>query len=181
MKTRDKALIAGAATAGIAGLVYALWPKKRVPKSAVVSNFDKARYMGLWHEVARLPNGIEKHLSDLTETYSANADGTIAVKTRAYHTAKNKVVEADGVAKFIGRETNGALKVAYFVPVYLDYYVLDIDENYYYALVSGSSFDYLWILSREENIPDEIGRRFLDKAVSLGFDISKLEWMINKK
>jgi apolipoprotein D and lipocalin family protein len=177
MKTRDKALIAGAAAAGIAGLAYAFWPKKKVPKTAIVNNFDKTKYLGLWHEIARLPNGIEKHLKDLTETYELNADGSIKVITRAYHTAKNKIVEAEGTAKFIGADTTGALKVAYFVPVYLDYYILDLDENYRYALVSGSGLDYLWILSREENIPDEIGKRFLDKATALGFDVTKLEWM----
>jgi apolipoprotein D and lipocalin family protein len=36
---------------------------------------------------------------------------------------------------------------------------------------------YLWLLSRESNIPEEIKQRFLGKATDLGFEISKLEWM----
>ena len=48
-------LIALAAGAGVAGLAYALWPKKKVPYNAIVDPFDKEKYMGRWQEVARLP------------------------------------------------------------------------------------------------------------------------------
>jgi len=177
MNAKNKTLIAIAAGVGVAGLAYALWPKKKIPKSAIVQPFDKDRYMGLWNEIARLPNIIEKNLKDLTENYSLNEDGSIKVITRAYHTQKNKVVEAEGTAKFVGAPTIGQLKVAYFLPVYLDYNVLDIDEDYRYALVAGSGLDYLWILSRDEDIPNDISTRFLQKATSLGFDVGQMEWM----
>ena len=45
-------------------------------------------------------------------------------------------------------------------------------------MVSGSSLEYLWIISRENAIPDEIKERFLAKATALGFDVSKLEWTV---
>ena len=176
MKTKNT-LIAVAAGAGIAGLIYALWPKNKIPKDAIVEPFDKHKYLGLWNEIARLPNRIEKNLKDLTQNYTLNDDGTIRVVTRAYNFDKNKPVEAMGTAKFTGPDTRGQLKVAYFVPVSLDYNVLDVDAKYNYAMVSSNSLDYLWILSRENSIPHEIRERFLHKAAALGFDISNLEWM----
>ncbi len=174
---KKNTLIAIAAGAGLAGLAYALWPKNKIPKSAIVDPFDKNKYMGLWYEVARLPNRIEKNLQNLTEEYSLKEDGTIKVITRAYDFEKNKPVQAEGTIKFTGPETRGKLKVAYFLPIFLDYNVLDVDDDYQYALVSGNSMDYLWLLSRENNIPDEIRHRFLEKATSLGFDVGQLEWM----
>lgn len=177
MKKNEKWLVALAAGAGAVGLGYALWPKNHIPNKAIVQPFDTEKYLGVWHEVARLPNRIEKNLKNLTEEYSLNEDGTIKVVTRAYNFDKNKPVEAEGRAKFVGSSTRGKLKVAYFVPVYLDYNVLDIDGDYQYALVSGSSLDYLWILSRENTIPEDTQARFLGKATYLGFDVSKLEWM----
>jgi apolipoprotein D and lipocalin family protein len=170
-------LIALAAGACVAGLTYALWPKKKVPASAIVDNFDKTRYLGIWHEIARLPNAIEKDLRDLTEEYSLNEDGTMKVVTRAFNPLKNKAVEATGTIKFKGKETRGELEVAYFLPIYLDYNILDIDEDYHYAMVSGSGMGYLWFLSREESLPQEIEERFVEKAVALGFDTGRLEWM----
>lgn len=174
---KGTALIAVAAGAGIAGLTYALWPKKKVPAGAIVDPFDKEKYLGKWNEVARLPSVIEKDLRDLTEDYSLNADGTIKVVTRAFNAVKNKPVEATGTIKFKGAETRGQMEVAYFLPIYLDYNVLDIDEDYRYALVSGSGMGYLWLLSRESSMPEEMKQRFLGKAAALGFEISKLEWL----
>ncbi len=174
---KGKALIGAAAAAGVAGIAYALWPKKKVPASAIVDPFDKEKYLGKWNEVARLPNVIEKDLRDLTEEYSLNEDGTIKVVTRAFNPVKNKAVEATGTIKFKGKETRGQLEVAYFLPIYLDYNILDIDENYQYALVCGSGMSYLWLISRESIMPEEMKQRFLQKASGLGFDISKLEWM----
>jgi apolipoprotein D and lipocalin family protein len=174
---KGKALIGVAAAAGAAGIAYALWPKKKVPASAIVDPFDKEKYLGKWNEVARLPNLIEKDLHDLTEEYSLNDDGTIQVITRAFNPVKNKAVEATGTIKFKGAETRGQLEVAYFLPIYLDYNILDIDEDYQYALVSGSGMGYLWFISRESSMPEDMKRRFLDKAEALGFAINKLEWM----
>lgn len=174
---KEKWILAAAAGAGLAGLAYALWPKNKIPKNAIVSPFDKTRYMGIWHEVARLPNMIEKNLKDLTEEYIPNADGTIKVITRAYNTEKNKPVEAHGELKFKGSETRGKLGVSYYLPIYLDYNVLAVDEHYQYALVSGNSLSYLWILSRDGNITEEIKSHFLEKALALGFDTWKLEWL----
>jgi apolipoprotein D and lipocalin family protein len=174
---KGKALIAVAAGSAIAGLAYALWPKKKVPESAIVDPFDKERYLGKWNEVARLPNLIERDLQDVNEEYSLNEDGTIKVVTRAFNAAKNKPVEATGTIKSRGAETRGQLEVAYFLPIFLDYNILDIDENYQYALVSGIGMRYLWLLSRESSMPEEMKQRFLGKAADLGFDISKLEWM----
>lgn len=170
-------LIAMAAGAGAAGLAYALWPKNKIPKGAIVQWFDKHKYMGIWNEIARLPNRIEKNLKNLTEEYLLNDDGTIKVITRAYNFEKNKPVEAEGRAKFVGADTCGQLKVSYFLPIYLDYNIIDIHAGYQYAMVCGNSFDYLWILSRGNTIPDEIRERFLAKATALGFDVAKLEWM----
>ena len=126
---KGKALIGVAAATVIAGIAYALWPKKKVPSSAIFDPFDKEKYLGKWNEVARLPNLIEKDLHDLTEEYSLNDDGTIKVVTRAFNPVKNKAVEATGTIKFKGAETRGQLEVAYFLPIYLDYNILDIDHD----------------------------------------------------
>jgi apolipoprotein D and lipocalin family protein len=177
MEKKQKWLVALAAGAGAAGLAYALWPKGAIPRDAIVQPFDKNKYLGIWYEVARLPNRIEKNLKNLTDEYSLNDDGSIKVITRAYNFDKNKPVEASGKAKFVGDDTRGKLKVSYFLPIYLDYNVLDIAGDYEYAMVSGNRLDYLWIISRENSVPDEIRSRFLAKATNLGFDTARLEWM----
>ena len=174
---KEKWLIALAAGAGVAAVAYKLLSKD-IPKGAIpVQPFDKDRYMGLWYEVARLPNLIEKNLRKVTEEYSLNDDGTMKVITKAYNIKNGKLKEASGKIKFAGAPNVGMLKVSYFGPVYLSYNILDIDADYRYALVSGSSLNYLWILSRETKLPGNIKAQFLNTAKSVGFDVSKLEWV----
>lgn len=177
MEKKEKWLVALAAGVAAAGVTYALWPKSKIPASALVQPFDRDRYMGLWYEVARLPNSIEKNLKNVTDEYSLNADGSVKVITRAYDFDKNKPVEATAKAKFTGMGNRGKLKVAYVLPIYLDYNILAIDDDYKYALVSGNSLNYLWIISRENTIPDSVREQFLTKATGLGFEVSKLQWM----
>ena len=174
---KEKWLIALAAGAGVAAVTYKLLSRD-IPKGATpVQPFDKDRYMGLWYEVARLPNLIEKNLRKVTEEYSLNDDGTMKVITKAYNIKNGKLKEASGKIKFAGAPNVGMLKVSYLGPVYLSYNILDIDADYRYALVSGSSLNYLWILSRETKLPGNIKAQFLNTAKSVGFDVSKLEWV----
>lgn len=174
---KEKWLIALAAGLGAAAVTYTLLSDD-VPEGAVpVEPFDIGRYLGKWHEVARLPNFIEKNLNQLTEDYSLNDDGSFKVITKAWHTTKNEWKEASGTIKFTGDENIGKLKVSYLGPFFLAYNVLDIDPDYQYALVSGSGLSYLWILSRETTIPEAIKTQFLNTAATIGFDIEKLEWM----
>ncbi|WP_461449506.1 lipocalin family protein [Mucilaginibacter sp.] len=174
---KEKWLIALAAGAGIAAVVYKLL-SKNIPDNAVaVEPFDMNRYLGKWYEIARLPNSIEKDINHLTEEYSSNNNGSFKVITKGYNTQKGEWKELSGTIKFADRKGVGMLKVSYFRPFYASYNVLDIDPHYKYALVSGSGLDYLWILSRETTIPDDIKREFLARARAIGFDIEKLEWV----
>jgi apolipoprotein D and lipocalin family protein len=174
---KEKWLLAAAAGAGAAALIYALWPKAEIPEGATaVEPFDIDRYMGKWLEIARLPNKIEKDIKNLTEEYAFDDDGAITVVTRGYNFKKNKWTEVTGKIKPAGSINVGMLQVSYLRPFYAAYNVLDVDDDYQYALVSGSGLDYLWILSRTTTVPMDIRNRFLQKAAEFGFDVGMLEW-----
>jgi apolipoprotein D and lipocalin family protein len=69
------------------------------------------------------------------------------------------------------------LKVSFFGPFYSGYNVIAIDSDYKYALVAGASLKYLWILSREKTIPNNIKENYLQKAERIGYNISDLVWV----
>ena len=176
-RKNEQLLIVGAIGTAAATAAYLLWPKKDLPRGAtVVEPFDLDRYLGTWHEIARLPNKVENNLKALTEKYSIREDGMVGVISKAFDTQKQRWVKAIGKAKMAAKQNMGQLKVSYFGPFYFSYNVLDIDEHYRYALVSGNDKDLLWILSRETSIPHVIKDRFLNHAKGIGFDTAKLEW-----
>src|ERR1700753_1520636 len=137
-KTERRLLTAGA-IATAAAAAYFIWFKRDVPKGAtVVQPFDIDRYLGTWYELARLPTKIETDMQGLTEKYTRRQDGYIGELTRAFDTQKNRCVKSVVKSKPAARQNVGRLKVSYLEPFYFAYNVLDIDENYQYALVSGS-------------------------------------------
>ena len=73
------------------------------------------------------------------------------------------------------------LKVSFFGPFYGRYNVIALDAEYKYALVSGANLDYLWILSREKTIPDEIKNKYLKIAEGYGYPIAELLWIEHDK
>lgn len=148
-----------------------------IPKGAVaVKPFDKNRYMGKWYEIARMDFRFERNLNNVTATYSVNNDGTIKVDNRGYDYISGEWKQAIGKAKFTGDPNEAKLKVSFFGPFYSGYNVIALDNDYKYVLVTGKNLKYLWILSRETTIPEDIKQSYLKIARELGYDVSVLVW-----
>lgn len=139
-----------------------------------VGQFDKAKYLGKWYEIARFDFRFERNLDNTSAEYSLNPDGTVRVVNRGYDYVKKEWKQAVGKAKSAGKEDVAMLKVSFFGPFYAGYNVIALDPDYQYALVCGNSREYLWILSRKTTIPEDIRAKYLDIAKNYGFDISKL-------
>lgn len=157
---------------------FGLYSCATIPDGAeAVRNFEKQKYLGKWYEIARLDFKFERGLNNTTAEYSLNANGSIKVDNRGYNYEKGKWEQAIGKAKFVGDENVAMLKVSFFGPFYAGYNVLAIDLDYKYALVAGASLKYLWILSRETTIPDDIKKNYLQLAQKIGFQTSDLVWV----
>jgi apolipoprotein D and lipocalin family protein len=148
-----------------------------IPKGAkAVRPFNRDKYLGKWYEIARMDFKFEKNLSNVSATYSIREDGLIKVDNRGYDYIKGKWKQSIGKAKPATDKNEGRLKVSFFGPFYAGYNVIAIDKRYQYALIAGNNLDYLWILSREKTIPEDVKAGYLEKAKSLGFDVDKLVW-----
>lgn len=155
---------------------------KTIPQGAeAVKPFYKEKYLGKWYEIARLDFKFEKNMNNTTAEYSLNENGTIKVDNRGYDTKKEEWKQAIGKAKFVGEDNIAMLKVSFFGPFYTGYNVIAIDSEYQYALVAGKNTDYLWILSREKSIPDDIKAKYLKLAEDIGFNTSELLWIEHDK
>lgn len=153
-----------------------------IPSGAVpVKPFDPAKYLGKWYELARLDYKYERNMSNTTAQYSTNEDGTLRVENRGYDEVEKEWKQATGKAKLVGEGQEARLKVSFFGPFYAGYNVIALDKDYRYALVAGGSLKYLWILSRETTIPEEIKQTYLKLATDLGYNTSALIWVSHDK
>ena len=142
-----------------------------------VSDFDKSRYLGTWHEIARLDHSFERGLVDVTAEYSLRDDGAVRVINSGTDSETGEYKVAEGHAKFVGEEGTAHLKVSFFGPFYGSYIVFELDPNYRYAFVAGYNTDYLWLLARDTDISDDTRQLFTDRAQTLGFAVDDLVWL----
>jgi apolipoprotein D and lipocalin family protein len=141
----------------------------------VVKSFDIQRYLGTWYEVARLPHSFENGLDKVTATYSIRDDGKIAVLNRGFNTATGEWKDANGKARLKEPGAGALLEVSFFWIFYADYKVIELDTvNYSYSMVTSSSKEYFWILSRTPQVDDVMYDRLIQKARGWGFNISAI-------
>jgi apolipoprotein D and lipocalin family protein len=160
-----------------AALVLAVMPaiasaenyRDRSVSMSVVTNLDVDRYLGKWYEIARFPNTFERGCVGVTAEYSMRSDGEVNVKNTCVNgTLDGSVEVANGRARVEGP---GRLSVT-FVP-WLPFARV--------AVVGAPKGTTGWILARNPQIT-AAQRRTAEQALAKnGYDISKLEDVLQAK
>lgn len=183
MSFTDSLLVPLAATVLILGAAAALaQPAGAAGPPATVPKVDLDRYAGRWFEIARFPNRFQKKcVGDVSAEYVRRPDGRIDVINRC-RLADGTTDRAKGIARVVSTDgSNSKLKVRFapawlsFLPVWGDYWVLDLADDYSYAVVGDGARDYLWVLARSPRLSDEVYRDITARVAAKGFDVSRLE------
>ena len=157
-----------------AGILPARAAGKPAPMQ-VVPSVDLARYAGKWYEVARLPNRFQRDCaSDTSATYTLRPDGKITVLNQCRQT-DGRMKSARGTARLAGgKEPNSKLRVTFFWPFYGNYWIIDLEPDYRWAVVGEPDRKYLWILSREPQLDEALYNQIVERARNQGYDLSPL-------
>ncbi len=148
--------------------------KRRTPLQ-VVPSVDLPRYAGTWYEIARLPNRFQRACAtDTTATYTLRPDGKLTVLNTC-RTSEGRIKSAKGTARVaddIGPNTK--LKVTFFWPFSGNYWIIDLDPDYRWAVVGEPDRKYFWILSREPRMDGTLYEQILERAKQQGYDLTRL-------
>ncbi len=150
--------------------------QKSMIDKTVVEQLDIQKYLGTWYEIARYDHRFERGLVGVTAEYSIRDDGKIKVINSGYkNNFESKFSQAIGKAKIPNPEMEPAkLKVSFFLFFYGDYFVLELDEDYQWAIIGSSSDKYLWILSRNPHMAPEVYTDLLHRLKKRGYKLTKL-------
>lgn len=142
---------------------------------ATVERVDLDRYLGRWFEIARYENRFERGCAGVTADYALRDDGLISVTNTCYQgSLEGERREANGRARIVDGSRNTKLEVSFFGPFWGDYWIIGLDEDYRWALVSEPKGRFLWILSREPQMEEDVLAARLEELQALGFDTSRL-------
>jgi apolipoprotein D and lipocalin family protein len=141
-----------------------------------VSHVDVKRYTGKWYEVASFPQRFQKGCHCTTAEYTLSDKGYIVVENRCNRDSiKGKQSYIKGKA-FVQKNTgNAKLKVQFFFPFRAKYWIIDLADDYSYAVVSHPSRKYLWILSRTPQMNETTYNAIISRLKENGFDLSRLQ------
>jgi apolipoprotein D and lipocalin family protein len=147
---------------------------------ATVPKVELPRYMGKWHEVARLPMFFQRGCVESTAEYAITDDGSVAVVNRALKNGKPK--EVKGTATVVDARTNGVLEVRFdewfsiFIPRARqgNYFIVWLAPDYSAAAVGTPDRKCLWILARTPGVPKTAYDRIVAHCRELGFPVENL-------
>lgn len=140
-----------------------------------VNYVDVQKYTGTWYEIASFPTWFQKDCTGTTATYSLNKDGSIRIINKCFKKSLNGEEDiAEGVAYVDNTITNAKLKVSFFSPFKGDYWIIELADDYTYAVVGHPNRKYLWILSRTPEMSESTYQYILESIFRKGFDILKL-------
>lgn len=136
------------------------------PGPPTVPAVDLDRYLGRWYELVRYDHGFERGLERVSADYVRRPDGRIAVVNQGWNGQRWK--RATGTAT-VDRPGGGDLTVTFFWPFSGAYRIVALDPDYRWAVVTGPTDGWLWILHRERTPPAAEREALIDRAVALGF------------
>lgn len=141
------------------------------PPLETVPAVDVNKYLGKWFEIASLPFSRQEGCSCTTAEYEILEAGVLKVTNTCRK--EGEIDQATGKAFVVEETNNSKLKVQFFWPFKGDYWIIDLADDYSYAVVGVPSRRYCWILSRNAFMSDETYEGILNRVKVKGFDISR--------
>jgi apolipoprotein D and lipocalin family protein len=158
-----------------AGCATSTTERLRLPPLQTVAHVDLSRYLGTWYEIANFPQSFQRGCTATTATYTLRADGDIDVLNRCRKgSVDGEEKSALGRAPVVDRATNAKLEVSFFRPFWGDYWIIDLSDDYSYAVVGHPGRDYLWILARTPTMPEATYQTLVTRLQAQGHETSRL-------
>ena len=141
-----------------------------------VLEVDLNRYAGKWYEIASFPQYFQKGCNCTTAEYTLTDKGYVVVENRCNKDSiTGKEAYIKGKAFIVENTGNAKLKVQFFWPFKAKYWIIELADDYSYAVVGHPNKKYLWILSRTPFMNETIYRQITERIKEKGFDITKLK------
>lgn len=157
----------------VAGLLFGCKAQDNTPTS--VGSVDLNRYAGLWYDIASYPARFQRGCHCTTAEYTLTQDGYVRVENKCRKGGFNKSESGvKGKAFVVKGSNNTKLKVQFFWPFKGDYWIVRLDRDYQWAVVSSPGKDYLWILSRTPVMDSELFESIVQSLRQEGYNTERL-------
>lgn len=141
-----------------------------------VARVELSRMQGKWFEIASLPRRSQAGCTGTTSEYQLKSATELLVINECHEgnlQGAVKRVAARAVATDAAVPAKLSLDFGF---AYGDYWIIEVADDYSYAVVGHPTRDYLWILSREPSLPKPTLDGILQRSRALGFPVGILKY-----
>jgi apolipoprotein D and lipocalin family protein len=143
-----------------------------------VSDFDVARYHGMWYEVAAIPGFLgNKCARDTQHEYVPTDDGAIIFRSRCTQ-PEGSTYQSEGRARSLDPAMPSVLKVTFVYQLGIWWYpfgrnqvVIGSGRNYDWLVIGDPSLKYGRILARQPSLPNDELRAAATVLSGEGYDL----------
>ncbi len=159
----------------VAGCALTTTERLRLPPLETVAHVELSRYLGTWYEIANFPQSFQRGCTATTATYTLRSDGDIDVLNRCREgSLDGEEKSALGRARVVEHSAGAKLEVTFFRPFWGDYWIIDLAEDYSYAVVGHPGRDYLWILARTPTMTEATYLGIVARLQAQDYETSRL-------
>ena len=141
-----------------------------------VAQVDLSRMQGKWFEIAKLPRPSQAGCSGTTAEYQLKSTAELLVVNECHEGSLQGPIKRVA-ARAVANDTAVPAKLSLdFGFAYGDYWILEVGDDYEYAVVGHPTREYLWILSRDRTLPKSTLDGVLARAQARGFPVGILSY-----
>ncbi|MDX2088843.1 MAG: lipocalin family protein [Kofleriaceae bacterium] len=141
-----------------------------------VSHVDLPRFMGRWYVIANIPTRFERGAHNAVESYELADDGTIRTTFTFRKGGFGGPAKSFHPRGFVREGSNNAVWGMRFVwPLKAEYIIAYLAGDYSETIIARSARDYVWLMARTHEIPDERYRALLERVGDLGYDPARVQ------
>ncbi|MFL5764728.1 MAG: lipocalin family protein [Bacteroidia bacterium] len=137
-------------------------------------SIDLKRYSGKWFVIACIPTRFDDDWNYITETYTLLKDGNVDIRTRYRKKGKPEEQEVRSKGFPVEEEKGVWWKVQFIWPFKVNYVVEEIADDYSWVVIGHPKKKFLYIMSRNKTMNEELLARVKAQCRVSGYDISKL-------
>ena len=146
-------------------------PRASTAKIPTVERLSDEEFAGRWYELGRIPLPVARDWYMTSDVYEKLPDGTWRVRYEGTsgenppreRLMRQKLRRPDPTAP-------GEMSVSFIPGIWLKYRAIHLSPDRRAMLVTSSKMKYLWVMSRNADLPEDEYQTLLSVAATFGFD-----------
>jgi apolipoprotein D and lipocalin family protein len=147
----------------------------REAEMKTVEKVDLPRFMGPWYVLANIPTFIEKGAHNAVESYALADDGTIETTFTYRKGSFDGPLKTYHPRGFVLDGSNALWGMRFIWPIKADYRIVYLSDDYSQTVIGRRKRDYVWIMARTPQIPEDEYQRLLRFVAAQGYDVGRVQ------